>query len=126
MVIDFEHHYVPAELAPRLGIKSDAAVPVRQGDASIHARLFDLEAQLEDMDRVGIDTAVQSCIAIRPERMVFATDYPQNFNNSNPKLGKSLDGIGEYIETIRRLRLDAKVLDGMLGGTAARPLKFAV
>ncbi len=319
MVIDFEHHYVPAELAPRRGIKSDAAVPVRQGDASIHARLFDLEAQLHDMDRVGIDTAVQSCIlgwettldncrlindaaakmqnnypnrfiglahlpllegkaalaeleraigelgllgatissqikglpldskefqpfyelvskldvtvfvhpalgpkgydlmndymlpviltrefdvglavtriiaggvldrypelrlvfahfgggmagykerivrssyrfklprafeqyfdllyfdmagfegspialrcaleGIKPERMVFATDYPQNFNNIDPERGKSLDGIGDYIETIRQLPLDAKILDGMLGGTAARLSKFAV
>jgi predicted TIM-barrel fold metal-dependent hydrolase len=315
MVIDFEHHYIPIELARRLGMKTDSKVPVRQGDASVHAQLFDLEAQLRDMDRVGIDVAVQSCIlgwdttlencrlindasaqlqrdypgrfvglahlpplegdlalaeleraigelglkgatissqvngfsldaeefrpfldhaaklgvtvfvhpalapkgydllkdymlpviltrefdlgvavtrliaggvldrypelrlvfshfggglagykervarssyrfelprsfeeyfdllhfdmagfegspialrcaleGIKPERMVFATDYPQNFNNSDPAMGKSVDGIGEYIDTIRKLPLDAKIIDGMLGGTAARLL----
>jgi hypothetical protein len=61
---------------------------------------------------------------IKPERMVFATDYPQNFNNSDPTMGKSVDGIGEYIENIRKLPLDAKVIDGMLAGTAARLLNL--
>ncbi|HEY3166431.1 MAG TPA: amidohydrolase family protein, partial [Candidatus Binatia bacterium] len=59
---------------------------------------------------------------IRPERMVFATDYPQNFNNSDPKHGKSVDGVREYIDEIRNLSLDTKIKDDMLGGTAARLL----
>jgi aminocarboxymuconate-semialdehyde decarboxylase len=63
---------------------------------------------------------------IRPERMVFATDYPQNFNQSDPKQGKSVDGIREYIDEIRNLPLDPKVRDDMLGGTAARLLKIGV
>jgi len=62
---------------------------------------------------------------IRPERMVFATDYPQNFNNDDPKIGKNVDGIREYIETIQALPLDAQVKNDMLGGTAARLLKIA-
>ena len=62
---------------------------------------------------------------IRPERMVFATDYPQNFNNDDPKIGKNADGIREYIETIQALPLDAQVKNDMLGGTAARLLKIA-
>ena len=45
---------------------------------------------------------------IKPERMVFATDYPQNFNNSDPKQGKSIDGVNEYVDEIRRLPLDAQ------------------
>jgi predicted TIM-barrel fold metal-dependent hydrolase len=317
MIVDFEHHYIPVELARRLGMKTDSKVPVRQGDASVHVQLFDLDAQLRDMDRAGIDVAVQSCIlgwdatldncrlindataklqrdyagrfaglahlpplegevalaeleravgelglegatipsqvngfsldaegfrtfferaaklgiavfvhpalapkgydllkdymlpviltrefdlgvavtrliaggvldrypelklvfshfggglagykeriarssyrfklpasfdeyfdllyfdmagfegsaialrcaleGIKPERMVFATDYPQNFNNSDPKMGKGVDGIGQYIEAIRKLPLEAKVIDGMLGGTAARLLNL--
>ena len=317
MVIDFEHHYIPVELARRLGMKTDSKVPVRQGDASVHAQLFDMQAQLEAMDRAGVDVAVLSCIlgwettldncrlindataqlqkdypgrfvglahlpplegeaalseleravgdlglkgatissqvngrsldaeefrpffqrvaklgatvfvhpalapkgydllkdymlpviltrefdlgvavtrliaggvldrypqlklvfahfgggmagykeriarssyrfklpklfeeyfdllyfdmagfegspialrcaleGIKPERMVFATDYPQNFNNTDPKVGKNADGIGEYIETIRNLPLDAKIIDGMLAGTAARLLNL--
>ena len=317
MIIDFEHHYIPVELARRLGMKTDSKVPIRQGDAAVHVRLFDLEAQLRDLDRVGIDVAVQSCIlgwdttldncrlindasaklqkeyagrfvglahlpplegevalaeldravselglkgatissqvngrsldaegfrpfferaaklgttvfvhpalapkgydllkdytlpvilarefdlgvavtrliaggvierypelklvfshfggglagykerivrssyrfklpasfdeyfdrlyfdmagfegspialrcaleGIRPERMVFATDYPQNFNNSDPKIGKSVNGIREYVEIIRKLPLEANIIEGMLGGTAARLLKL--
>ena len=61
---------------------------------------------------------------IRPERMVFATDYPQNFNNDDPKMGKNVDGIGEYIAEIQKLSLDAKIKNDMLGGTAARLLKL--
>jgi predicted TIM-barrel fold metal-dependent hydrolase len=57
---------------------------------------------------------------IRPERMVFATDYPQNFNNDDPKLGKNVDGISEYIELIENLPLAASIKDGMLGVTAAK------
>jgi predicted TIM-barrel fold metal-dependent hydrolase len=59
---------------------------------------------------------------IRPERMIFATDYPQNFNSSDPKQGKSVEGISEYIDEIRRLPLDDKNIEGMLGGTAAKLL----
>jgi aminocarboxymuconate-semialdehyde decarboxylase len=61
---------------------------------------------------------------IRPDRMVFATDYPQNFNNNDPKQGKSIDGVREYIDEIRNLRLDPKVKNDMLGGTAARLLNI--
>ena len=317
MIIDFEHHYIPAELARRLGMKIDSKVPVRQGDAAVHVQLFDLEAQLRDMDQVGIDVAVQSCIlgwdttldncrlindasaklqrdysgrfvgvahvpplegdgalaeleralgdlglkgatissqvngfsldhegfrpffaraaklgttvfvhpalapkgydllrdymlpviltrefdlgvavtrliaggvldrypelklvfahfggglagykeriarssyrfklprlfeeyfdllyfdmagfegsaialrcaleGIKPERMVFATDYPQNFNNSDPAMGKSVGGIAGYVEMIRKLPLETKIIDGMLGATAARLLNL--
>jgi predicted TIM-barrel fold metal-dependent hydrolase len=63
---------------------------------------------------------------IRPERMVFATDYPQNFNNNDPKIGKNVDGIREYIEEIENLPLDTSIKNDMLGGTAARLLKLGV
>lgn len=319
MVVDFEHHYIPAELGRRFGLDPTKKEAVRTRDATVHAQLFDLEAQIQDMDRVGIDVAVQSCIlgwnttlencqlinecsargqkdypgrfvglahvpplegtaalkeverviaelglrgvtipsqvnglsldaeeftpfydlanklgvpifvhpalapkgysllqdyqlpviltrefdlgvavtrliaggiverypelhfvfahfggglagykeriarsayrfklpksfedyfdrlyfdmagfegspialrcaleAIRPERMVFATDYPQNFNQSDPKQGKSIDGIREYIDEIRNLPLDREVKEDMLGGTAARLLKLGV
>jgi predicted TIM-barrel fold metal-dependent hydrolase len=317
MVVDFEHHYIPAELGRRFGLDPTKKEAVKTRDATVHAQLFDLAAQIQDMDRVGIDVAVQSCIlgwdttlencqlinecsaraqkdypgrfvalahvpplegtaalkelehaigelglvgvtipsqvnglsldagtltpfydlanklgvpifvhpalapkgysllqdyqlpviltrefdlgvavtrliaggiverypdlhfvfahfggglagykervarssyrfklpksfeeyfgrlyfdmagfegspvalrcaleGIRPERMVFATDYPQNFNNNDPKQGKSIDGVREYIDEIRNLPLDTKIKDAMLGGTAARLLKI--
>lgn len=317
MVIDFEHHYIPAELGRRWGMDPAKKEAVRTRDAMVHAQLFDMEAQIRDMDRAGIDVAVQSCIlgwdttlencrllndctarlqrdhadrfvglahapvldgesglseidravselglkgvtissqvnglsldaveftpfyklmkslavpifvhpalgpkgydlmkdymlpviltrefdlgvaitrliaggvverypdlqlvfahfgggmagykerisrssyrfklpksfddyfdrlyfdmagfegspialrcaleGIRPERMVFATDYPQNFNSSDPKQGRSIDGVREYIDEIRALPLDARIKDGMLGKTAAMLLKL--
>ena len=316
MVIDFEHHYIPAELGRRLGMDPTKKEAVRTRDATVHSQLFDLEAQIRDMDRVGIDVAVLSCIlgwdttlencqlindctaqlqreyprrfvglahapvmedagvreleravgqlglkgvtissqvnelsldakeftpfydlvsrlgvlifvhpalapkgyslmldyqlpviltrefdlgvavtrlivggvverypdlqfvfahfggglagykeriarssyrfklpksfdeyfdrlyfdmagfegspialrcaleGIRPERMVFATDYPQNFNSSDPKQGRSVDGVREYIEEIRKLSLAANLKEDMLGGTAARLLSL--
>jgi predicted TIM-barrel fold metal-dependent hydrolase len=316
MVIDFEHHYIPVELGRRLGMDPGRREAVRTGDASIHSQLFDLEAQIRDMDRAGIDIAVQSCIlgwdttlencqvlndcgaklqrefptrfvalthapvleavglsevkravselglkgvtvssqmnglsldakeftpfydlvsrlgvpifvhpalgpkgydlmkdymlpviltrefdlgvavtrliaggvverypdlqfvfahfggglagykeriarssyrfklpksfddyfdrlyfdmagfegspialrcaleVIKPERLVFATDYPQNFNNHDPKQGKNIDGVAEYIEHIRGLPLVDSIKDQMLGGTAARLLRL--
>jgi hypothetical protein len=57
--------------------------------------------------------------------MVFATDYPQNFNSSDPAMGKSADGIAEYVELIRNLPLESQIIDGMLGGTAAGLLNLA-
>jgi predicted TIM-barrel fold metal-dependent hydrolase len=59
---------------------------------------------------------------IRPERMVFATDYPQNFNSSDHKQGRNVDGMREYIDDIHSLPLDAQIKDNMLGGTAAKLL----
>jgi predicted TIM-barrel fold metal-dependent hydrolase len=61
---------------------------------------------------------------IKPERLIFATDYPQNFNYSDPKQGKSIAGVAEYIELIRRLPLASQVKENMLGGTAARLLNL--
>ncbi|MGH7810847.1 MAG: hypothetical protein ACREP5_11275, partial [Candidatus Binatia bacterium] len=62
MVIDFEHHYIPAELGRKMGLDPTRKESIRTRDATVHSQLFDLEAQLRDMDRVGIDVAVQSCI----------------------------------------------------------------
>ena len=316
MVVDFEHHYIPAELGRRLGMDPASKEAVRTRDATVHSQLFDIEAQIRDMDRGGIDMAVQSCIlgwdtalencrlindstaklqkdypdhftglahapvldgsglreldravgelglkgatissqvnglpldareftpfyelmsrlgapifvhpalspkgyalmqdymlpviltrefdlglavtrliaggvierypdlqfvfahfgggmagykerlarssyrfklpkssddyfdrlyfdmagfegspsalrcaleGIRPERMVFANDYPQNFNSSEPQQGKSVDGVADYIDEIRRLPLDSTMKEDMLGGTAAKLLKL--
>jgi predicted TIM-barrel fold metal-dependent hydrolase len=316
MVVDFEHHYIPAELGRKMGLDPTRKESVRTRDATVHSQLFDLEAQLHDMDRVGIDVAVQSCIlgwdatlencqlindctatmqkehpkrfvglahapvmeiaglreleravselglkgvtissqanglsldakeftpfydlmnrlgvpifvhpalapkgyslmldyqlpviltrefdlgvavtrliaggvverypnldfvfahfggglagykerisrssyrfrlpksfedyfdrlyfdmagfegspialrcaleGIKPERMIFATDYPQNFNSNDPKQGRSVEGVREYIAEIRKLPLNQTVVDGMLGATAARLLRL--
>ena len=60
MIIDFEHHYIPVELGTRLGMDPKRKEAVKTRDATVHSQLFDLDAQIADMDRVGIDVAVQS------------------------------------------------------------------
>jgi predicted TIM-barrel fold metal-dependent hydrolase len=65
MVIDFQHHYVPAELAKRRGLYSETKnTMLEEGGlpaTTMHRRLYDLELQLEDMEQAGIDISVLSC-----------------------------------------------------------------
>ncbi|HEU4341773.1 MAG TPA: amidohydrolase family protein, partial [Candidatus Binatia bacterium] len=64
-VVDFEHHYIPVELARRMGINTESTIIVDErgvAKANVHSQLFNLEAQIQDMDRAGIDVAVQTCI----------------------------------------------------------------
>jgi predicted TIM-barrel fold metal-dependent hydrolase len=61
---------------------------------------------------------------IRPERLVFASDYPQDFTGVNTDTGKGMRELKNYIETIRNLPLDQKSKEKILGGTAAVLLKL--
>src|ERR671919_2141189 len=65
MIIDFEHHYIPVELARHMGINTQTKTVIQENGvakANVHSQLFNLDAQIEDMNRAGIDVAVQSCI----------------------------------------------------------------
>jgi aminocarboxymuconate-semialdehyde decarboxylase len=66
MVIDFQHHYIPVELAKRRGLYSETGnTMLTEGGlpaTTMHRRLYDLELQLEDMDQAEIDIAVLSCL----------------------------------------------------------------
>jgi hypothetical protein len=59
MVIDFEHHYIPAELGQRMGMDPARKEGVRTRDAFVHSQLFDMEAQLRDMDRAGVGDYIE-------------------------------------------------------------------
>jgi predicted TIM-barrel fold metal-dependent hydrolase len=61
---------------------------------------------------------------IRPERLVFASDYPQDFTGVNTDTGKGMKELKNYIETIRNLPLDQKSKEKILGDTAAVLLKL--
>jgi len=52
---------------------------------------------------------------IKPERLLFGTDYPYNFTN-DPQ------GVKRYIENIRALDLPVDSIEGMLGNNAAKIL----
>src|SRR3990170_2571371 len=61
---------------------------------------------------------------IRPERLVFASDYPQDFTGVNTDTGKGMRELRGYIDAIRRLDLKDQVKEAILGGTAAGLLKL--
>jgi aminocarboxymuconate-semialdehyde decarboxylase len=65
MVVDFQHHYVPVELAKKRGLYSNKTTYLEEGGrraTTMHARLYDLDLQLEDMSEAGIDVSVLSCL----------------------------------------------------------------
>jgi len=63
---------------------------------------------------------------IRPDRIVFATDYPQDFTGATTQTGKGVGDIREYIEYIEALELPKATKAGILGGTAADLLGLAL
>jgi len=67
MVIDFQHHYVPVELAKKRRLYSDMGemTYLQEGGkraTTMHTRLYDLDLQLEEMEEAGIDMSVLSCL----------------------------------------------------------------
>jgi predicted TIM-barrel fold metal-dependent hydrolase len=66
MVIDFQHHYIPVELAKKRGLYSETGrTMLKEGGlpaTTMHPRLYDLDLQLRDMDEAGIDVSVLSCL----------------------------------------------------------------
>jgi predicted TIM-barrel fold metal-dependent hydrolase len=64
-VVDFQHHYVPVELAKKRGLYSDRTTYLEEGGrraTTMHARLYDLDLQLKEMSEAGIDVSVLSCL----------------------------------------------------------------
>lgn len=65
MIVDFQHHYVPVDLAKKKGLYSEKVVFASDGTVpslTMHAKLYDPEAQLKDMDEAGVDVSVLSCL----------------------------------------------------------------
>jgi predicted TIM-barrel fold metal-dependent hydrolase len=67
MVVDFQHHYIPAELAKERGVYSESSntLLLKEGglpSTTMHRRLYDLDLQLLEMDEAGIDVSVLSCL----------------------------------------------------------------
>src|SRR6266498_551902 len=67
MVIDFQHHYIPVQLAKKRGLYSETGrTMLEEGGlpaTTMHRRLYDLDLQLDDMAQAGIDLSVLSCLA---------------------------------------------------------------
>lgn len=63
----------------------------------------------------GMDTVKCALTNINPQKMMFGTDWPFNYDN-DPQ------GVREYAAEIRKLDLSKEDIDGMLGGNAAKLL----
>jgi predicted TIM-barrel fold metal-dependent hydrolase len=63
-------------------------------------------------------------LGIRPDRLVFASDYPQDFTGVNTDTGRGMKELRDYIQAVRNLSLDEASKEAILGGTAARLLKL--
>src|SRR3990172_11048198 len=63
-VLDFQHHFVPRELAERRGARGKRYDLPEGGmkKVTLHRKLYDPEEQLRDMDEAGLDVAILSCI----------------------------------------------------------------
>ena len=64
MIIDFQHHYVPPELAERHGARRGRKVNMTEEGVTkftLHDKVCDLEEQIRDLEVAGIDLAVLSC-----------------------------------------------------------------
>ena len=69
----------------------------------------------------ALNCAVQG---IRPERLVFGTDYPQDFTGVNTDRGKGVEAIREYIDAFKSLAIEEGLKAQILGKTGARLLKL--
>ncbi len=63
----------------------------------------------------GMGSVRSALTAISPQRLVFGTDYPQEFSTDAHNLRK-------YVDDIRTLELDAQSKDAILGGNAKKLL----
>jgi len=92
------------------------------------SRSFEEYFDLLYFDMAGFEggaAALQCALTgIKPQRLVFATDYPQDFTGVLTNTGKGLAQIRDYVAAIRKLDLPADAKEDMLGGTAARLLKL--
>ena len=68
---------------------------------------------------VALGCALQG---IRPDRLVFATDYPQDFTGVSTDTGKGMTPLRDYIDAIRGLPLSDTEKDAIMGETAAELL----
>ncbi|MGH9095030.1 MAG: hypothetical protein ACRDXE_07710, partial [Acidimicrobiales bacterium] len=91
-------------------------------------RSFDEYFDLLYFDMAGFEggAAALTCAltGIRPDRLVFATDYPQDFTGSATNTGKGSEAIRQYVAAIRALELSPGTAEAMLGGTAQHLLRL--
>lgn len=142
MVIDFQHHYIPVDLAKKKGLYSEKTTFLQEGglpSTTAHRRLYDLDLQLEDMDEAGVEISVLSCLLgwsapldecrfINDDLAAIQKKYPGRFvglaqtpvlegKPALDELDRAIKGLGLHGVTItsqiKGLSLDSPKLDGL-------------
>jgi predicted TIM-barrel fold metal-dependent hydrolase len=73
----------------------------------------------------GGPVALRAALAgIRHDRLIFATDYPQDFTGATTQSGKGVADIRKYIELVRSTGIPQESVDAILSGNAAKLLKL--
>jgi hypothetical protein len=136
VVIDFEHHYIPVDLGRRLGMDSTKREAVRTREAWVHPQLFDMDAQIRDMDRAGIDIAVQSCILgwnttlencryLNDCAARLQTDYPDRFIGlAHAPVLDGEDGLRELERAVCQLGLNGVTISSQVNGLSLDAKEF--
>ena len=133
-VIDFQHHYVPVELAKKHGLYSDKGETtyLQEGGkraTTMHARLYDLDLQLTEMAEARIDCSVLSCLlgwSAPMDECRFINDHLAKVQTTYPGkfLGLAqapvLDGkaVAEIDRAIRHLGLKGVTITSQLQGVS--------
>src|SRR5215831_9929815 len=141
MVIDFQHHYVPVELAKKRGLYSDKGemTYLQEGGkraTTLHTRLYDLDFQLEEMAEAGIDVSVLSCLLgwsapmdecqlINDDLARVQAKYPRKFVGlAQAPVLESRDAIREIERAIRTLDLKGVTITAQVHRLSVEPPKL--
>ncbi len=72
----------------------------------------------------GLTALRCALLGIRFDRLVFATDDPQDFTGVSTDTGRGMGSIRSHIDEVKGLDLKKEVKEGILGATAAHLLKL--
>ncbi len=133
MVVDFEHHYIPEKLARQKGLISDHVTFVETNGirkVTVHAKLYDMEAQLRDMDEAGVDVSVLSCVLgwdapledcrlINDDLAELQAQYPDRFVGlAHAPVLQGREALQELERGIRQLGLHGVTVTAQVEGLA--------
>jgi predicted TIM-barrel fold metal-dependent hydrolase len=132
MVVDFQHHYVPVELAKQKGLYSEETTTYLQEEGrratTMHSRLYDLDLQAREMREAGIDVSVLSCLLgwnasldecrlINDDLAKVQTRYPGTFVGlAQAPVLEGEDALQEIHRAIRTLNLKGITITSQIKG----------
>jgi len=130
MIIDFQHHFLPLELAQRRGFDSSKPGNLMEGGLpklTVHQRLYDMDAQIQDMDAAGIDLAalscnlgwdapVEDCRLINDSAAQIAQRYPNRFVGLAHAPVLESAGLVEIERCVKQLKFHGATIASQING----------